>query len=363
MEKQQQLDILMNWVTGQFKKYDPPRFSDVFDYAYRVLGFTKLKKATIRKALRLHPGYAVNARQSRRPLRSGKHRPVIVNNLGNLHCDVAFFSVTREYETPVSFRSGYLVAKDILSRFTYVAILNKTKSTESIKKAFNDIFAQFRKQNNGLKVTSVSFDKEPAVMSKVMQNYFKEKNVMFHAFENTASKSKFAEGAIRLIRETMVRLKLNPDNTEKRWWHLLQPTVDVLNSLPIRVNNKYLTQANGIYFTPRDVNQENLNYFISQLHKAAPSYYFSQFDVAPSLVKYKFNVNDFVKPKLIVTSSAVIGIKRSEVTLENQVFVITKRLAFVSRAFTVEPLYICKNIATNKIEAFEQDNIALTNPP
>jgi hypothetical protein len=363
MEKKQQLDVLMNWVTDQFKKYDPPRFSDVFDYAYRVLGFTTLKKGVIRKALRLHPGYAVNARQSRRPLRSGKHRPVIVNNLGNLHADLAYFSVTREYETPVSFRSGYLVAKDILSRFTYVAILNKTKSTDAIKKAFDEIFAKFRKQNNGLKVTSVSFDKEPAVMSKVMQNYFKERNVMFHAFENSASKSKFAEGAIRLLRETIVRLKLNPDKSEKRWWHLIQIAVDVLNSQPIRVNDKYLTQENGIYFTPRDVNQENLNYFISQLHKAAPSYYFSQFDVAPSLVKFKFNVNDFVKPKLIVTSSAALGLKRSEVTLENKVFVITKKLGFVSRAFTIEPLYICKNILTNKIEAFEEDNIALTNPP
>ena len=170
MDKQKQLEILMNWVTDQFKKYDPPRFTDVFDYAYRVQGFTKLTRGAIRKALRLHPGYAVNARQSRRPLRSGKHRPVLVNNLGHLHADIGFFSVTREYETPVSFRSGYLVAKDILSRFTYVSILYKNKSTDSIKKAFDDIFAQFRKQNDGLKVVSVSFDKEPAVMSKIMQN-------------------------------------------------------------------------------------------------------------------------------------------------------------------------------------------------
>jgi hypothetical protein len=70
-----------------------------------------------------------------------------------------------------------------------------------------------------------------------------------------------------------------------------------------------------------------------------------------------------VKPKLIVTSSAAIGIKRSEVTLEKEVFVIIKRLGFVSRAFTIEPLYICKSLTTNKTEAFEEDNIALTLPP
>ena len=62
-DKKKQLDLLMQWVTDQVKKNDPPRFSDVSDYAHRILGFTKIKDATIRRALRLHPAYESNAPQ------------------------------------------------------------------------------------------------------------------------------------------------------------------------------------------------------------------------------------------------------------------------------------------------------------
>ena len=361
MDTKQQLELVLEWVTNQFKKYQPPRFSDVVDYAYRVMGFKTLKQSALRKALRLHPGYAVNARQSRFPKFASKQRPILVNNVGCLQCDLGFFAITREYETPVTFRSGYLVAKDILSRFTYVAILHKTKSAESLQKAFEEVFKKFRIQNPGKKVTSVAFDKEPAIMGKLMQNYFKERQVSFHAFENSASKSKMAELTIRLLRETIARLKY--ESAEKRWWHLLPVAVDVLNTQPIKVNNKYIKQKDGNYFRPIDVNDFNVDYFIKQLHKVAPAYYFSQFSVAPSMVKFKFNIGDYVKPKLISTSSDVIGVKRSEVTLENEIFVITKRLGYVSRTLTVEPLYVCKSTVTNKIESFEENIIALCNPP
>ena len=363
MEKSKELDQILAWVDGQFRKNDPPRFSDVYDYAFRVLRVTKLKKSDITKAIRLYPGYAMNARQSRQARRTGKNRPIIVNNLGNLHCDLGFFALTREYETPVTFRSGYLVAKDILSRMIYVAILQKSKNADALIKAFSSILEQFEMHNKGLKVTSVSFDKEPTVMGHRVQDFLKQNNISFFAFANSASKSKFAESAIRLLRETIARLKMNPFSTERRWWHLIQPAVQVLNHQPIKINNKYLFQPNKQYFRPIDVNINNLDYFIKQLQKAAPSYYFSQFEIDPSMVTFKFNVGEFVKPKLIITSSAVLGIKRSEVTLEPEIFVIVKRLGFVSKAMTIEPLYICKSTITGQQENFEENDIALSNPP
>lgn len=361
MDSKQQLDIVLQWVKDQFDKRQPPRFSDVYDYTYRVLGFKTLKKSQLQKALRLFSGYSDNARQSRFPKFARKQRPIIVNSVGMLHCDLGFFPITREYETPVSFRSGFLVAKDILSRFTYVSILHKTKSAESLKKAFDDIFKQFRMQNDGKRVLSVAFDKEPAIMGRLMQNYFKEKNVSFHPFENTASKSKLAELTIRLLRETIAKLKVW--SVEKRWWHLLPLAVDALNTQPIKVNNKFIKQKDGNYFRPVDVNDYNVDYFIKQLNKAAPAYYFSQFSIAPSMVKFKFNIGDYIKPKLISTSSAVIGVKRSEVTLEDEIFIIKNRMGYVSRSMTVEPLYICESTVTKKIEAFEENIIALSNPP
>jgi len=361
MEASKQLEEVFDWIKGQFEKRQPPRFTDVYDYAYRVRGFKTLKQSQLRKALRLFPGYAVNARQSRFPKFARKQRPILVNTVGCLQCDLGFFAVTREYETPVSFRSGFLVAKDILSRFTYVAILHKTKSAESLQKAFTEIFEKFKIQNKGKKVLSVAFDKEPAIMGRVMQNFFREKNVAFHAFENTASKSKLAELTIRLIRETIVRLKVN--SKEQRWWHLLPLAVDALNMQPIKVNNKYIKQKDGNYFRPVDVNEFNVDYFIKQVQKAAPAYFFSNFSVDPSVIQFRFNVGDYVKPKLISTSSAVIGVKRSETTLENEIFVITKRMGYVSRSLTVEPLYICKSTVTDKTEAFEENIIALASHP
>ena len=361
MDRNQQLDIIIQWITNQFEKRQPPRFSDVFDYAYRVMGFKDLKQSVLRKALRLHPGFHMNARQSRGPKFASKQRPIIANNVGMLHCDLGFFSITREYETPISFRSGYLVAKDILSRMTYVAILHKSKSAESLQKAFDEIFKAFRIQNNGKKVLSVAFDKEPSIMGRLMQNYFKDRNVSFYAFENSASKSKMAELTIRLLRETITRLKI--ESKEKRWWHLLPVAVDVLNTQPIKVNNKYIKQKDGTYFKPLDVNEFNLDYFKKQLQKVAPAYFFSQFSIAPSMVTFKYNIGDYIQPKLISTSSAVIGIKRSEVTLESEIFVITKRIGYVSRSLTVEPLYICKSTVTDKIEAFEENIITLSSPP
>lgn len=198
-------------------------------------------------------------------------------------------------------------------------------------------------------------------MGRVMQKFFRKKNVVFYPFENTASKSKLAELTIRLIRKTIARLRLN--SKEQRWWHLLPLAVDALNMQPIKVNNKYIKQKDGNYFRAVDVNEFNVDYFKKQLYKAAPAYFFSNFSVNPSVVKFKFNVGDYVKPKLISTSSAVIGVKCSEMTLENEIFVITKQIGYVSPSLTVEPLYICKSTITNKTEAFEENIIALSNPP
>lgn len=358
---QKQLDQLMLWVTQQVEGNDPPRFSDVIDQAHRVMHLTALNVSTIRKALRLHPAYLMNAPQSLKRKRWNKRRPILVHILGCLHGDIGFFPITRDYETPVTFRSGFLVCKDILSRFTYISILKKTRDAQSMVKAFEDIFHQFKMQNPGLKVSSLAFDKETSVMGKLVQSFLKEHHVAFHAFQNTSSKSKMAEGEIKIIRTTIRRLR---SNKEQRWWHLLRPAVDSLNRQPIRVNSKYIKQANGSFYTPASVNSDNLNHYIEQLQKAVPGYFFNQFMVNPDLIHFKFKEGDFVRQKIISSSSAVIGEKRSDISLGNTVFEITKRLAYISKALTPEALYVVRNIENTKdTEAFDEDEIALTTYP
>ncbi len=356
--EKKELEQLMAWVTTQIQGNDTPRFSDVVDYAHRVLKLTGLSERVIRKELRLHPAYQMNARQSLKKKRWNKRRPIIVNNLGYLHGDIGFFKLTNEYATPVTFRSGFLVCKDVLSRFTYVSILKKTRDADSMVKAFADIFKQFEIQNPGLRVASLAFDKETSVMGTKVQDFLKDRNIKFKAFANTNSKSKMAEGEISIIRTAISRLK---QNKEKRWWHLLKPAVKSLNRQPIIVHNVHLLRADGSYYTPSNVTAKNVNHFVEQLQKAVPAYFFNQFEVDPDLVEFKFQEGQLVRQKLVSSSSAVIGEKRSDTALGKKIFIITKRLAYVSKALTAEPLYLVTNI-DNKEEkdAFDEDEIALT---
>jgi hypothetical protein len=67
----------------------------------------------------------MNSSQAQQRLRTDKNRPIVVNNLGNLHCDIGFHSIDKEYEMLVTYRSGFLVCKDILSQFICVTFCVK----------------------------------------------------------------------------------------------------------------------------------------------------------------------------------------------------------------------------------------------
>ncbi len=85
----EQLSVLIEWVNQQVERNDPPRMSDILDHAYRVMGFTTLKKSVILRAIRLP--YHMNAPQALKRKRSRKVRPIVVNELGLLHGDIGFF--------------------------------------------------------------------------------------------------------------------------------------------------------------------------------------------------------------------------------------------------------------------------------
>jgi hypothetical protein len=367
LDVDKQLEVLMTWVTEQLEKGDVPKFNDVIDYAHRILKFTNLKRFQITKKLRLHPGYLMNSSQARNKNRGGKSRPIVVNDLGHLHGDIGFFSVTEDYPTPINYRSGFLVCKDILSRYTYVSVLKKTRTADSMIKAFTEIFEKFKIQTKGLKVKSLAFDKERSVTSTAVQSFLKDDSITFHPFENTSSKSKFAENSIRQIRNTIKRLKGNVKDKEIRWWRLIQRAVGALNKRPIQIKGRYLKLPLGNfdhpYYTPADVSSSNLSDFIGKIQKAASPYYFTQFGISTRGVKFKYQVGEFVRPKLIVISSEVIGNKRSEVSLSSETFIVEKQDLYVSNAHTIERLYLTKSVTTGKEEEFYEDEIAQTVSP
>lgn len=367
------LALLMAWVDEEIKNGNLPRFSDVENYAFQLRGWKQyLKSKDIRRALRLHPTYGMNAAQQRSRNRARRYRPITTNTLGMLHADIGYFAKTREYETPLTYRAGYLVAKDVLSRYIYVAILQKNKSAKSLVRAFRDILLQHAKMFQGMKVDddddentfsfnvepinqhsikSISFDRETAVVGKEVQAFLKAKNISFHAFAYSSSKSKFAESAIKQLRTTVARLRSS--GSEKRWWHLLPRAVNILNNRPIVLSNGRRLKK----WIPAKINNSNLQIFLRDLYKASPIHFFSQFPLDNRLVKFKFKIGSLVRPKLIVTSSELIGVKRSEIALESDLFQVVEQYAYLTAKYTQGIAYRCENLRTREIEVFDQDDV------
>lgn len=349
---QNQLEEIMKWVSERLEEGESPRVSDVVEYAHQVLGWTHLKKSQIAAKLRLHPSFIFNSAQQRQKFRSRKYRPIATNTLGLLHCDIGYFGLSRNYETPVTYRAGFLAAKDVLSRFTYAVILRKSKSAKALIAALSTLLEKHKAQFNH-NIKSVSFDREPGIMSSDVQEFFRTNNISFHPFKYSVSKAKHSENAIRLIRTAMTRqLRAHPG---KRWWQLLDQVVASLNSRKIRINHKTLRWA------PKDINQETLPAFLQTLKKTAPSHYWAQFALAPDLVQFKYAIGTLVRPKLIVTSSAVLGVKHSERNLEEDIFIVTEHIAYVSAAYTVGRAYRCELIKQpSHFEIFDESDLAET---
>lgn len=354
-ERQKELDVLMEWVSERLASFsDIPRVDDVVQYAYTTLGLTHLTRAAIAKRLRLHPVYNMTSRQQRAVRRAKRYRPIVTNSLGMLHGDIGFYPVVREYETPKKYQGGFLVLKDVLSRFLYVVLLNKTRTADSIISALKTVLQMHENifGKDGHKIKSIAFDRETSVMSKKVQAFLKDNAIQFHAFKFSSSKSKMAENAIRLIRTDMKRaLKQNPG---RRWWQMMDTIVNIQNNKPIRVNNKTLSWA------PSKINEANVRFFIDDLYNAAPAHFFNQFELSPQVVRqpFKYPIGALVRPKLIVTSSAVIGQKRSEVSLEENLFFVTEHIPYINARLEVGLAYRCTNKQTLEEEIFDEHDLA-----
>jgi hypothetical protein len=353
-QRDKELAIVMEWVTEQISsKGYVPRVSDVVHYTYTTLGYRHLKPAAIARRLRLHPAYVMTSPQSRGLKRSKRYRPIVANTLGMLHGDIGYFPITRDYETPVTYRAGFLVLCDVLSRYLYVAILRKNKSADAMIKAFQEIFDQHQMAfgPNGHKIISISFDQETSVMSKKVQDFLRENHIKFHAFKFSSSKSKMAENAIKRIRNVTAKfIQQNP--LENKWWNLIPGVVNSLNHRYINIRGKQLQ------WRPRDVTVSTLDEYLRDLYKANPVQYFTQYEIAPQTVNFKFPVNTVVRPKLIVTSSAVIGEKRSAISVEQDSFMVTEHIAYVNGRFEIGRAYRCLNFRTREEEIFDEDDLA-----
>ena len=357
------LEALLAWVSERVRAGDPPRVGDMLEHAKRErLG--KISRKKLNDALLVDPVYMFNLHQQKKRLSSRGYRPVITTNLGYLHCDLGFFPKSRHYSTPVTFSSGFFVGTDTASRFKYLIPLRGNRKANAIVSAIKTLLEMHEAAGHLHPIRGISFDQERSVVGKVVQAFLRERSIKFTAFRNSRSKAKFAEGAIRLVRTVVARLerKYNAGKKEKggpaprRWWNLLGETAAILNRQEIVVSGK----ATG--FAPADVSSENLDDFLSALYKAAPAYYAGQFAIDPRHATFKFSVGDYVRAKLLVTSSAVIGEKRSETNLTDAAFKIVKAYPFISRRLGLGREYLCVDTRSGKESTFEESDLVLTDP-
>ncbi len=355
--RDKQLAQLMEWVTERFDQAaQVPRLSDVTEQAFKGFGFVTLSHRAISAALRLHPYYHFSSQQTRGLHRVGGYRPIICNQLGVLHADIAFYPRQRAFEMPRKYWSGFLIAKDVLSRFVYLIILRGNRMATEMEQAFGILLQQHQKHfgSDSHKIVSISFNMERSIMSNQVQSFFRKNFISFHGFEMSDSKSKMAESVIRLLRTTVARLMTSKPPAERKWWQFVHAGVASLNAAHIEIDGRHFA------WTPADINQRTLSHFLEDLHQKVPVYYFAQFEIAPQLVKFNFSVGSIVWPKLLATSSALIGVKRSEENLKQDRFQIEELVPYVARNYSVGWAYRCVNLRTCQIEVFDELDLVLS---
>lgn len=345
--------LLSEWIGERLRLGDVPRAVDMMRYA-KTSG-SSLSRKQVTRLLEQNPVYMFNLHQQG-DKGTRKYRPVVSQTLGTLHCDIGYFAKSRHYETPVTFRAGFLVGVDVVSRYVYLVAMKKSKRKEAMVEIFKTLLAVHRAAGHRHSIVSISFDKETSVMSKLVQSFLAEEGISFTAFKMSRSKAKHAEGCIKRVRETMARLQRHY-GPKRKWWTMLGEVAAVLNNREIVINGK---RVEG--YTPATVTLDNLPDFLSKVYKTDPSAYAAQFNVDPEGVNFAYPVGTYVRAKLIVTSSAVIGNKRSETNLTDEVFRIVEQKPFVTKLLSIGKGYRCLNLKTGDIEFFSETDIVPTDP-
>jgi len=351
-----QKDVVTEWLNERLSVGDVPRISDVLRYAKRT--WPELSAKHVKEAVRVHPSYLQVVHQQRERRKSRKYRPILAQTLGYLHGDIAFFSVKSQYYTPPTFRSGILVFCDVVSHFVYIEILRKNRKADEIVNALQRLLKKHAAHHEH-PIRGISFDRERSFMSDKVQTFLKANHIKFTSFQFTSSKSKLAENTIGRIREVL-ETKEHFINYKIPWWRMLEEVEHELNHRLIIIENKAIEN-----FTPSSITESNLSTFLNLVHSASPSFYFGQFKLNDASHNYQYPLGARVKAKLVVTSSAVLGTKRSTQHLSDETFVIAQRRLYVKKNHSVGELYGCKQIredgviVSKRLEHFDGNDIAL----
>ena len=194
-----------------------------------------------------------------------ERKKIIVNHINEIHStdlvDMSQYSkINKGYK--------YIFTNiDVFSKIAYAFPL-KSKKIHDIKACFEKIF------NNNNKPKFIWSDKEPAFLSKEMQQFFKDNNVkIYHT--NSHLKAVVIERFNRSLRELMMKEFVKNNNTV--WYNILPKLIKIYN-------NRY---HNTIKMKPIQVNKSNEKYIKENI------YSYNKTSKIP-----KFKINDLVRISL-----------------------------------------------------------------
>ena len=206
-----------------------------------------------------------------------KRQKVIVNHINEIHStdlvDMTQYSkINRGYK--------YIFTNiDVFSKIAYDFPL-KSKKIQDIKPCFEKIF-----KNN--KPKYIWSDKEPAFLSKEMQQFFKDNNVkIYHT--NSHLKAVVIERFNRSLRELMMKEFVKNNNTV--WYNILPKLLKIYNS-------RY---HSTIKMKPIEVNKSNEKYIKENIYTYDKTCKFPKFKIN-DLVRISLKRRDiFDKPSAII---------------------------------------------------------------
>jgi len=324
---------LKRWLENELSNFRSPRMTEITAQA-RKLGMSSKRARDLVNAN--VPSY----RQTLSKVYTTADRPSKIyagQTLGVLAADVAFFAKMSRLRgeigaAPSSQSAACLVARDIVSRYTYFIPLGKEgKSAKGLEQAFAKLF-ELHAKHRDYKIKKILFDQEKGMKSTRVQLFLASHNVSLQLFRFSRVKSAFAESTIKIARQTMERWRATEGGSKKSWQQLVGHVAAALNSQPIIIQGKKLS------FTPNQITRKTLSKFLAELHALRREYTATFFSLDPEMLEYKYDVGDRVVLKLKSISTKALE-KRSVETVDATEWIITKKLAFFSNKMTIIKSY------------------------
>lgn len=304
------------------------RKSDIIKEASRF-GISKFETTEF---LKEYYPYAYNRHYVVKLNKSRLYRPITVSNLGQLQCDIMFFS--RKYGPKPKSYFGICVVIDILSRRVYLNILKNNKTATSLIRSLKSIYKRYKKDTR-CPIISLSMDNEGATRSYIFKKFIETEQIDFVTFTLSKNKASLVENVIGRIRKLYQQMYAAKFGKIAPLWQCLRELENGIN------NRKIILDGKNTDWTPASINKSNVQEYITYVNSKIPAKFFANYTVDSDLYKkYKFNIGDRVRIILKAIKNTGPSFKSTQQSLTNMIFIVKRRLLYVAANMTLQIGYI-----------------------